>query len=297
MTPATLAIRLKSDFDALSSRFQDAARWVIDHPADVALLTTREQARRAGVSPATMTRLAQRFGLEGYDDIRKLHADAMRRRSESFRGRAEELLHRRDVEGDAALVQDIFSALTRHLQVLSSPSAIKRFTTAAERIAAADRVFCLGLRSTFSVAYIFHYVRSLFGATSVLVDGAGGTGIDVLRTIGSGDVLLVVTVRPYSRETVKAARYASARRAKIILLTDSEVSPVAPIADETLIVGTETPSFFHSMAPAFAAVECLAALVAARQGSKTLKSLARSEAQLSAFDTYVLPRRKGSIQS
>jgi DNA-binding MurR/RpiR family transcriptional regulator len=297
MTPAALAIRLKSDFDALSSRFQDAARWVIDHPADVALLTTREQARRAGVSPATMTRLAQRFGLDGYDDVRKLHADAMRRRPESFRGRAEELLHRRDVEGDAALVQDIFSALTRHLQVLSSPAAIKRFTTAAERIAAADRVFCLGLRSTFSVAYIFHYVRSLFGATSVLVDGAGGTGIDVLRTIGSGDVLLVVTVRPYSRETVKAARYASARRAKIILLTDSEVSPLAPIADETLIVGTQTPSFFHSMAPAFAAVECLAALVAARQGSKTLKSLARSEAQLSAFDTYVLPRRKGSVRS
>jgi len=153
-------------------------------------------------------------------------------------------------------------------------------------------VFCLGLRSTFSVAYIFHYVRSLFGATSILVDGAGGTGIDVLRTIGSGDVLLAVTVRPYTRQTVKAARYASDRRAKIVAVTDSEVSPLASIADELLLVGTETPSFFHSMAPAFAAVECLAALIAARQGSDTLKSLSRSEAQLAAFDTYVLPRRK-----
>jgi DNA-binding MurR/RpiR family transcriptional regulator len=297
MKDVALAVRLKSDFETLSSRFQDAARWIIDHPADVALLTTREQARRAGVSAATMTRLAQRFGLDGYDDVRKLYADAVRRRPDGFQGRAQELLHRRDVEGDAALVQDIFSALSRHLQELSSPSATRRFTKAAERIAGADRVFCLGLRSTFSVAYIFHYVRSLFGATSVLVDGAGGTGIDVLRTIGRGDVLLAVTVRPYTRQTVKAARYASGRRASIIAVTDSELSPLASIADETLIVGTETPSFFHSMAPAFAAVECLAALVAARQGSDTLKSLARSEAQLAAFDTYVLPHRKASAPS
>src|SRR5204863_632505 len=95
-----------------------------------------------------------------------------------FRGRAQELLHRRKTEGDVALSQDIFSALTRHLQELSSPASIKRLTQAAERIANAERVFCLGLRSTFSVAYIFHYVRALFGAATVLVDGAGGTGME-----------------------------------------------------------------------------------------------------------------------
>jgi len=296
MPELPLAARLKSDFNVLSSRFQDAARWIIDHPADVALLTTREQARRAGVSPATMTRLAQRFGLSGYDDVRKRYADAVRRRPESFRGRAEELLQRRDVEGDAALVQDIFSALARHLQLLSSPPAVKQLTAAAERIADAEHVFCLGLRSTFSVAYIFHYVRSLFGASSVLVDGAGGTGIDTLRTIGRGDVLIAITVRPYTRQTVKAAQYARGKRAGIVAVTDSELSPLAPLADETLIVGTDTPSFFHSMAPAFAAVECLAALVAARRGAETLKSLARSEAHLAAFDTYVLPQRKASTR-
>jgi DNA-binding MurR/RpiR family transcriptional regulator len=284
MTSVALTDRLKSDFDTLSVRFQEAARWVIDNPADVALLTTREQARRAGVSPATMTRLAQHFGLKGYDEVRKLYADAVRRRPESFRGRAEELLERRKAEGDDALVQDIFSSLALHLQALSTPAASKRFSAAAARIARAERVFCLGLRSTFSVAYIFHYVRSL-------VDGSGGTGIDALRAIGKRDVLLAVTVKPYTRETLKAVRYARSRGAKVIAVTDSEISPLAPMADETLVVGTETPSFFHSMAPAFAAVECLAALVAARRGSDTLKALARSEQQLAAFDTYVLPSK------
>ncbi len=284
--------RLKADFDTLPPQLKEAARWVIDHPDDVALLSLREQARRAGIAPATLTRLAQRFGLRGYDGVRKLYADAVRQRPDSCRGRAEELLVRRDSEGDSALVQDIFASLTQHLQNLSAPDAIKRFTSAADMIASADRVFCLGLRSSFAVAYIFHYVRSLFGSNSVLVDGSGGSGVDVLRTIGSADVLLAISVNRYVGHTIEAAKFAKARGARVIALTDSEMSPLAPIADEGILVRTDTPSFFHTMAPAFAAVECLAALVAARRGPETLAALDESERQLAAFGTYLLPRSK-----
>ncbi len=297
MGDAALVGLLKSGFDGLSPQLQEAARWVIDHPADVALLTTREQARRAGVAPATMTRLAQRIGLKGYDEIRKLYAEAVRRRPESFRARAEELLQRRDTEGDAALVHDVLSSLAHHLQALTSAESIERFTAAAKLIAGAERVFCLGLRSSFAVAYIFHYVRSLFGASSVLVDGAGGTGVDLLRTIGSADVMLAISVKPYTRHTVHAARYSRARGVRIVAVTDSEMSPLAALAEETLIVRTETPSFFHTMAPAFAAVECLAALVAARRGSQTLAAIAASEKQLAAFDTFMVRSRNRRSRS
>lgn len=294
MADGPFADELKAKFDDLPPQLREAARWVVDHPVDVALLSTRAQAERAGVAPATLTRLAQRLGLTGYDDLRRRYADLVRRRPESFRGRAEELLERRKAEGDAALVQDIFGALADHLQALSDPRQVQRFTGAAERIAAAERVFCLGVRSSFAVAYIFHYVRSLFGSASVLVDSPGGAGVDLLRTIGPADILLAVTVKPYTRHTMQAARYARRRGAGVVAVTDSEISPLAAIADEALIVHTETPSFFHTMAPAFAAVECLAALVAARKGSETLAGLAASEEQIAAFDTYLLPTRKGS---
>jgi hypothetical protein len=46
------------------------------------------------------------------------------------------------------------------------------------------------------------------------------------------------------------------------------------------------------MSPAFAAIECLTALVAARRGAETIKSLATSEEQLQAFDTYVLTTKR-----
>ncbi|XIA65062.1 MurR/RpiR family transcriptional regulator [Bradyrhizobium sp. TZ2] len=195
------------------------------------------------------------------------------------------------------MIQDIFSSLTQHLQALSTPNSIQRFTEGAEIIAKSKRVFCLGLRSTFSVAYNFHYVRSLLGSVSVLVDGPGGIATDTLRMIGPADVLLAISVKPYTWQTVQAARYARKRGARVIAVTDSEVSPLAAVSSKTLIVQTETPSFFHTMTPAFAAIECLTALVAARRGKQTIQALAASEEQLEAFDTYVLTKKKRSKAS
>jgi DNA-binding MurR/RpiR family transcriptional regulator len=215
----------------------------------------------------------------------------VRKRPEGFRGRAQELLARHGNEGDAALAHDIFASLGRHLQALGGADAIARIAAAAEMIAGADRVFCFGQRSTFAVAFIFHYVRSLFGSKSILVDGPGAIGRDSLRTIGAKDVMLAVTADPYVRETTETARYVKSRGARVVAVTDSDLSPLAGIADRSILIGTETPSFFHTMTPAFAAVECLAALVAARRGKETLSALAESEQQLAAFDTYIVKKK------
>ncbi len=291
---AEFTAELKSSFDALPAQIKAAARWVIDNPTDVALLTMREQARRSGMAPATLTRLAQRFGMKGYDDVRRLFAEALRERPETFHGRAEELLTRHGSEGDAALVQDMLSSMTRHLQALSSPDAIARVTTAAEMLGEAEHVYCFGQRSSFSVAFIFHYIHAMFGSRSILVDGPGAIGRDALRAIGKRDVLLAVSVNPYMLEVIEAAQFARSCGARVIAMTDSELSPLAEAADHAVFIGTETPSFFHTMAPAFAVAECLAALIAARRGAATLTALAERERRLSSQKITFITKRKGS---
>lgn len=291
MDQETLVATLDAELDHLPGQLRAVARWVLDHPADVALLTTREQARRAGLAPATFTRLAQRLGLPGYDALRTAYAASLRQRPDGFAGRATELLERHGDEGDSAIAQDMFAALAQHMRALREPDSIARLEHAAGHLAAAGCVFCFGLRSAFPAAYMLDFVRAMIGADSVLADGAGGRGVDGLRRIGPGDALFVVSVAPYTRLTVQAAAFAKSRGATIIALTDSLYSPLAALADETVVVRTETPSFFHTMTPAFAAVECLAALMTARRGKPALDAIAAAETQLDAFSTYETPRR------
>jgi DNA-binding MurR/RpiR family transcriptional regulator len=70
MDRASLTDRIVGAFESMPRQLQAAARYVLDRPDDVAPRSKREQARQAGMQPATMTRLAQRLGFAGYDEIR-----------------------------------------------------------------------------------------------------------------------------------------------------------------------------------------------------------------------------------
>lgn len=278
---------LAENFETMPPQMKIAARWIADHPADVALLSMREQARCSGVPLPTLSRLAKRLGFDGFEALKSVHAGHIREGHASFRGSAENLLRRRHGQKDDDFVSDHMTLLAHHLNDLTATEAVALLKRAAATLANAQRIFCLGSRSSFAPAFIFHYIRSLFGADSVLIDGVGGTGIDSLRTISSRDVLLAISVDPYARQTLDTIEFATKLKVKIVALTDSTLSPIARLADISVIVSTRTPSFFHSMTPAIAAIECIAALVARHRGERGLTAIAKSDQQLAAFDTYV----------
>jgi len=277
-------------FEALSPQLQTAARYVLDRPDDVALLSMREQARRAGVPPATMTRLAKRLGLEGYDEVRALYAGAVRNGMLGFAGKAGAQVEAQKLRGEQALAADMALTLGRQIARFAEPAALERLADAAGRLHQARRIYCLGLRACHAAAWHFHYMLSLLGDKTVMLDDAGGTGLDALRDAGSGDVVLAASVEPYARATIEGARYAQRQGVPVVALTDSEVSPLAQIAVAMIPAATESPSFFHTMTPLLAVAEILAALVAGRSGQKALDALTRTETQLAAFGVH-LPRR------
>ena len=158
MLESAFRSRLLEAYQAMPRQLRAAAQWVLDNPRDVALLTMREQARRAGVSQASMTRLAQRMGLEGYEDLRGLYAERLRRGETEFSEKAGALVERRRQEGDGALAFDLIETLERHLASLCRPSALEELTEAAAVLAAAGRVHALGFRSSYTVGYHFAFV-------------------------------------------------------------------------------------------------------------------------------------------
>jgi len=277
-------------FDALSPQLQTAARYMLDRPDDVALLSMREQARRAGVPAATMTRLAKRLGLDGYDDVRSLYAGAVRNGTLGFAGKAGEQVAVQKLRGDKALAADMVQSLSRQIGRLAEPATLQRLADAAERLHRARRIYCLGLRSCHAAAWHFHYTLSLLGDATVMLDDAGGTGLDAIRGAGPRDVLFAASIEPYASATIEGARYAAAQGVPVVAVTDSEVSPLAQIATSTILVSAESPSFFHTMTPLLAVSEILAALVAGRSGRKATEALARTEAQLTAFGVHLQRR-------
>jgi len=277
-------------FDTMSMQLQAGARYVLDRPRDVALLSMREQARQAGVQPATMTRLAKHLGMDGYDDVRELYASAVRDGDLGFAGKAGVQVVSQKLRGDKALAAEMLKSIGAQIERLAAPDRLDSLVAAARALASARRIFCLGLRSSHSVAWHLHYVLSLVGERSTHIDGIAATGADALARATSRDVLLVASVLPYTRMTVELADYAVAQGMRVVAITDSEVAPLAQIAQHSVIVPTDSPSFFHAMSPAFVIAEILGAIIAGRGGDEALDKLRHTDQHLAALNTHLKPR-------
>jgi DNA-binding MurR/RpiR family transcriptional regulator len=290
MDPAPLSAKIIDAFPDMPAQLRAAARYILDRPGDVALLSMREQAKQAGVHPATMTRLAKRLGLDGYDTVRELYAQAIREGGLSFAGRAGVQVASQKAKGERALAAEMVASLTAQISHLGETDALERLTQAAALLASAQRIYCLGLRSSHTAAWHMSYVLSLLGDKAILLDGLAGVGTDPIRAATSRDVLFAVSVAPYTRATIDMAQYAHSQGIPIVAITDSAVAPLAQVARIAVLVSTDSPSFFHAMTPAFAVGEILAALVAGRGGEGSLEALRRTEEQLTAFNIHWPPQ-------
>lgn len=290
MNHGLISQRIVNAIEDMPGQLQSAARYVLENPRDVALLSMREQARRAGLQPATMTRFAKRLGLDGYDTVRELHAEAIRTGELDFAGKATAQVKTQQLKGDRALAADMAASLASQIGRLAESGALDDVVAAAAALHDARRIYCLGLRSCHAVAWHLHYIFSLFSERTVLLDGVAGVGTDPIRNATAKDVLFVASVRPYTAAIVDSARYAAAQRVPLVALTDSKASPLVPLARHVLYTTTASPSFFHSMTPAFALAEILATLAAGRAGDRVPEALQRTEKQLASFHVHWTPK-------
>jgi DNA-binding MurR/RpiR family transcriptional regulator len=288
MLDLTLEARINAVFDQLSGQLQRAARFVADHPAEVAMHSMRRIAEEAGVAPATMLRLARRLGLQDYDSLRSICLDRVRDSAKTIpfsrRGRA--LQARGGAGGGGGLAADMLAAETQNLERTLNAAAGKRLDAAVALLAEAQRVFLIARRSCYPVACCFHYAYSLFRQNGVLLEDRAGCFAPELLGIGRGDVLLAISFEPYSIETIAAVETARTAGAHLVAVTDTEFSPLARVSEVTLIAGNGSPAFLQSITAATALVQALAIGVFVRAGRQAVVALEQKEARLRAGGAY-----------
>ena len=234
-----------------------------------------------------MTRLAKRLGLDGYDTVRELYAETIRNAGLGFSRKAGAQVASQRRKGDRALAAEMVATLDAHIARLSR--ARLRSTVSPQPPRSWRRAPHLLRRAAVpaipSPGTCITCCRWSASAPCCSIPSPGPGAIRS-ATRARNDVLFAVSIAPYTRATIETARYAHAQGVPIVAVTDSEVSPLAALAAETIFVATDCPSFFHTMAPAFVTAEILGALVAGRSGTKALEALRRTEEQLAAFNVH-----------
>jgi DNA-binding MurR/RpiR family transcriptional regulator len=247
-------------YDGLSKRLQQIARYVLDEPNAVALETLTVIAERCGVQPSAVVRFAQSFGFSGATQMQRLFRDGLISNNAGlgYSERVRKFNESLDDEAEShSLIGEFVRGNLLALQNLEQTVSESDMRAAVKLVAKADTVFVVGFRRAFPVSSYLAYSLQQLGKKVLFIDGVAGLARQQAKTITSRDLLIAVSFKPYSQETVELVEIAVGNNAPVLSISDSMVSPIARAAALVLQVIEAEVRSFRSLATSICLAQAL----------------------------------------
>lgn len=281
----TVLNRLIAGIDDMSPRLRLAAKYIVDNDSAFGMDPIRISADKAGVSANSFVRLADRLGFDGFDDLREPFRVSLLERYDGSGGEAwlEELLKRGPLAADhARSVRNEIDIVKRSLRLLTPQKA----EAAATLMIEARNAYVTATRSSYALAYYFHYVARMSLPHVHLIPRHMGSPVDEMVSVEPSDVLMAITFPPYSADTIDALRLARRNGMKVILLSDSELIAPAIEADLFLKVSVQSHHSFSCYAGAMAVLDSLLHHLVTKGGKAAQLRISRYQSLREDFGAY-----------
>ena len=237
------------------------AGYILEHYEKAAYMTALKLGNAVNVSESTVVRFAIELGYEGYPQLQRSLQSHIKNRLTS--------LQRMDVArnriGDMDPVEVVLTQDIDKIRRTIGDVNREDFSAAVNEIISARRIYIQGAMSSSILARFMHYYLRLILDKVTLIGSVGTSEIyQQMLHIGEGDLLLAMSFPRYASGTIQACRFARDSGAKIIAITDSENSPLTPLADISLYAYSDMVSFVDSLVAPMSLINALIVAVSDR---------------------------------
>jgi DNA-binding MurR/RpiR family transcriptional regulator len=277
----------------LTPRERRLADFFSQHSPRAVFENVTSLASKTGVSKATVVRFIAKLGYAGFSELRDELQEDARVMFESlprrYRLKKRELERaRRDI-----LDQNILNII-RNLEHTNATIDRRAFHRAAEIINETEgNLYACGFRTSYALAQMFHIMVKRLRPNAFLIGPQIAMMPDMLLDLTARDTLVAVFRYPYARQTFRIATHFAQAGAQVLLVTDSEVSPLAQRAAVQIVVTSEGLSIFRSFTAVTAVLEALHLAVLRLSGTHLNQRLKAAAALFEEFDTYCAPLGEG----
>ncbi len=236
--------------EQLSARLKLVAVYLVEHPQQVAFSTLAEIAKAAGVHASTLVRFANHFGFGGFSELQRLYKNQLLQHPGNYRERISQLKKAGVESADSSpdrLLHEFIDGNQLALSLLQEQISPELLNATVETLLNANEVFICGIRRVYPVATFLNYTLSQMDVRCSLIDGQGSMQTEQGKWMNQQSVLIAITFNPYGKIPRETVELAKEQGAKIILITDSELCPLAPLVDHLFIVREAEVRAFRSL--------------------------------------------------
>ena len=281
-----LITRIQTELPRFSKGQKQIARFILEHYDKAAFMTASRLGVTVGVSESTVVRFATELGYDGYPHLQRALQEMIRNKLTS--------VQRMEVAGDRMggrdVLQTVLHADMDMIRLTFDEIDRDAFQGAVDALTAAKRIYLLGVRSSSALAnFLGFYFNLLFENVTLVHTNSVSEIFEQVLRIGPGDVLLGISFPRYSKRTLSAMQYARDRGARVIALTDSQLSPLARVADHVLLARSDMASFVDSLVAPLSVINALIVAVGMSRRDEIEQTFNKLERIWEEYDVYEKP--------
>lgn len=272
----TIKDKIQEQFETLSSGQKRAAHYIQQHMQEVALQPAHKTATKAGVSEATVHRLAQALS---YPSFSAMHQDIQRYILRDQRA-VKNLEHLTSRQEESWLEKHFTQEMDNIRETMLQTDKMQIQETVRELLQA-DRIWVAGWRMGLSVTSFLSFVlKYMLGNCELIPQGSVAEYSAYIRP---NDVLFVCGFPRYCSRTLKVSKLAKEQGAAVIALTDSNLSPFAKLADLTLLAQSKSKGFLDSYTASLSVVNAIINEISYLEKDRVKVNIERMELMFEQF--------------
>ena len=281
-----LITKIQSELPGFSKGQKQIARFILEHYDKAAFMTASRLGVTVGVSERTVVRFATELGYDGYPHLQRALQEMIRNKLTS--------VQRMEVAGDRMggrdVLQTVLHADTDMIRVTLDEIDRDAVQGAVDALRGAKRIYILGVRSSSALAsFLGFYFNLLFENVTLVHTNSVSEIFEQVLRVGPGDVLFGISFPRYSKRTLSAMKYARDRGARVIALTDSQLSPLARVADHVLLARSDMASFVDSLVAPLSVINALIVAVGMSRRDEIEQTFNKLERIWEEYDVYEKP--------
>ncbi|MDR5587840.1 MULTISPECIES: MurR/RpiR family transcriptional regulator [Clostridium] len=269
-------------FSRLSKGQKLIAEYILKNYDKAAFMTAARLGTSVGVSESTVVRFANELGFSGYPKLQKALQELIKNKLTTV----QRIELQNDYYSDGDALKGVLKADMENIRATLEKINQNVFENVVQSIFEAKRIYIIGLRSSTALAeFLGFYLNVILQNVRIVSYGISDI-FEQMINIGEDDLVIGIGFPRYAAKTIDVLAFAQDRKAKVVALTDSLLSPLASKADYALIAQSNMASFVDSLVAPLSVINALVIAVGMREKDRISTTFGSLEQIWKDYNVY-----------
>jgi DNA-binding MurR/RpiR family transcriptional regulator len=267
-----LGKKIQEHFFEMSPKQKKIAEYISNNYDKAVFQTAKQLSREVGVSEATVVRFAVVLGYDGYPQLVKAMSEMVRDRITTV-----ERLEFSLKTPQGSILKDVMEHDIANIKLTLEELDLPSFLEAVKSMTRAKHIYIVAQRSAASLGTFLHFYLQILLKNSRLITKAD-TLFEDLASVGPDDLVIGISFRRYTRQTVEGMSFCREKGARTIAITDDHTSALVQHSSIVLLAKRDMSTFIDSFVAPLSLINALIVAVGTERPKHTRQTLAEFEA-------------------